>query len=446
MNTLVPTGSFSIGKKSNSTLVALLGSCIGVTLVDKEAGVGGLLHLLLPEPPGQGIPRTPEKYATTGIPVFIKALCDKGARPDSLVAAMAGGALLEPYSQLDFLLDIGGRTAEISERMLKDAGIRIVRRETGGVMGCKLSLDMMSFESLIEPILSQAGDSASVTFRTLDASSFDRAVESVKPIPQVALKILRMINDLEYDVDDIAHEVAKDQVLGAKVLRLCNSVFFGLKKKVDSIGHAIMLLGDKRFVRLAVSAGVEELFPESGGYSLSKGGLYFHALRMALLCESLGPYFDETSGGLSYTAGLLHDIGKVVLDQYMAPVFPLFYRKMSDDQLELVKVEKEAFGMDHCEAGLRLARRWGLPPNLSDAIAFHHRPEEAGEAKQLANLVYLGELILSKVLPGQDLEGLDSREVGRRLGGMGVDRSGLVGMIDGLPRQIFSSGSSEEFL
>lgn len=445
MNSIVSSGSYLIGKKSNSTLVALLGSCVGVTLVDKEAGVGGLLHILLPEPPGQGAPRTPEKYATTGIPVFINALCQQGARPDSLVAAMAGGALVAPYSHLDFNLDIGGRSAEISERLLREAGVRISFRETGGVMGCKLSLDMKNFESLIEPILSPGCDNVSMKFNAPDASSFDRAVEAVKPIPQVALKIIRMINDSEYDVDDIAHEVAKDQVLSAKVLRLCNSVFFGLKKKVDSIGHAIVLLGDKRFVRLAVSAGVEELFPESGGYSLCKGGLYYHALRMALLCESLGPYFDETSGGLAYTAGLVHDIGKVVLDQYMARVFPLFYRRMSEDGLELVMVEKEAFGMDHCEAGLRLARRWGLPSNLSDAIAYHHRPEAACEAKHLANLVYLGEFILSKVLPGQDLEGLDSREMGRRLGDMGVSRSGLVDMIDELPREIFSSAGSEEF-
>ena len=111
----VASGSFRIEGKKNEILEAYLGTCVGLTLVDRRAGVGGLLHILLPEPVSAGSVWQPETYAVTGVPLFIKALCDAGAQKKNLVASLAGGALVGPVSDVDLNLDIGGRTAEIVE-------------------------------------------------------------------------------------------------------------------------------------------------------------------------------------------------------------------------------------------------------------------------------------------------------------------------------------------
>ncbi len=441
--TLVPTGSFLIRTRATGSLDAILASCVGITIYDPEAEVGGLIHLLLPEPVNPAGSRNPEKYASTGLPIFLRTLCDAGASLGRMQASMAGGALVEPLSELDLILDIGGRTAEVAEKILDYNGIKVQRRETGGLLGCRLRLDLNTWESSIEPLGVLENNSCVEDLRIPSEDELDRKIERVKPIPQVALKLVRMINDPQYEVKDLAGEVLKDQVLSAKVLRLCNSVFFGLKSRVDSIDRAIVLLGDKRFLRLAVSASLEDIFPEKGGYSLCKGGIYHHALGMAMLLETLAGFYGRVSPGIAYTAGLLHDIGKVVLDQFLGPVLPLFYRRMNGEGIGLVRLEKDSFGFDHAEAGLRLAKRWGLPLSLRDAIGYHHCPERAKDAPELAELVYLGELIGSKVLPGKDLEHLDKDELAMRLKIMGMKRDEFSRLIDLVPKELFLASSSE---
>ena len=148
---LVRAGSYVISRKKQVVLRAILGTCIGVTLCDRLANVGGMIHLLLPEPTDITKPWHPEKYATTGLPIFIKALCEAGASRERMQAWIAGGALIDPVGEQDFVFDFGGRISEIVEEILHREGISIVAAETGGFFTCRLSLNLQTWESLIEP-------------------------------------------------------------------------------------------------------------------------------------------------------------------------------------------------------------------------------------------------------------------------------------------------------
>jgi chemotaxis receptor (MCP) glutamine deamidase CheD len=119
---LVPTGSFVISNRKNEIIDAYLGTCVGVTLCDRQANVGGLIHLLLPEPMGSEYMGKRENYALTGLPVFLQALCKEGASLERLEASVAGGALVGPLSETDTDLDIGGRTVEIIKDLLHKGG------------------------------------------------------------------------------------------------------------------------------------------------------------------------------------------------------------------------------------------------------------------------------------------------------------------------------------
>jgi putative nucleotidyltransferase with HDIG domain len=237
---------------------------------------------------------------------------------------------------------------------------------------------------------------------------------------------------------EIAEKVRMDQVLSAKVLRLCNSAFIALRKKVDSIDQALIMLGEKQILRLVVSISLERFFFDSGrGYSLCKGGLYYHALGTALVAEMLAKFSGKASPSIAYTAGLLHDIGKVVLDQYMVPAFLDFYRRTHTDGVALTDVEREMFGLDHTEAGRKLAERWSLPQNLIDTISQHHKPELGVEGADLTCLVYLADLIMSRFMVGKELERLDTKGLSLRMQSVGINPKQLSGIIDHIPLELF---------
>ena len=117
----VASGSYYLGKNQARLLNACLGTCVGVALFDKKAGVGGLIHLLLPEPITLESTFQPEKYASNGLPIFLNALYEAGASKEHLRAWIAGGALVGPILQRDLDFDIGGRTAEVARNILAAA-------------------------------------------------------------------------------------------------------------------------------------------------------------------------------------------------------------------------------------------------------------------------------------------------------------------------------------
>jgi chemotaxis receptor (MCP) glutamine deamidase CheD len=196
----VASGSFEVGKTQSRLLQAFLGTCVGVAVFDAKAGVGGLIHLLLPEPVGSCSVDQPERYATTGMPLFLKQLSDLGATRENMHAVVAGGALVGPLSTQDINLDIGGRTAEKAYVALHTEGIAVKRAETGGFFTCSIELDMEKWTCEIKP----AGFDVSLYESDSIKPVFDdvqQAIDSIRPIPQVALKVLRIIEDGTYDID-----------------------------------------------------------------------------------------------------------------------------------------------------------------------------------------------------------------------------------------------------
>ncbi len=438
----VPSGQYRIDGKKPVILEAILGTCVAVSLCDRHAHVGGLIHLLLAEPPDIHDTWEPLRYAGTGLPLFIQSLCEAGARVERLEAHMAGGALMGPLSASDLDLDIGGHTVEVVEQILKREGISVIRGETGGFFSCRLKLNLWSLESCIEPLDTPEDGLLEKRIKRPTKSEIEEAIKRVRPIPQIVLKIIRMIRDANVSMKEISAELRKDQVLSAKVIRLCNSAFLGSGQEIDAVDRALVFLGEKQFLQLIISSSVEDFFPATAkGYSLCKGGIYKHALGTALVSERLAGFAGGVPSDIAYTAGLLHDIGKVVLDQNMATAYPLFYRRIREDGVNLIDVEREEFGVDHARLGVRLGKEWSLPDNLIDVIRCHHNPEAATVDPLLCYVVYLADLIMSQFLAGQELERLNANELATRLGAMGIKPEQLPEIIDGIPSRFFRDAS-----
>ena len=439
----VASGSFEAGGNQPRLLQAFLGTCVGVAIIDATAGVGGLLHLLLPEPVSASVVDQPEKYATTGMPLFIDELSKLGAQPDNMKAVVAGGALVGPLTVQDMNLDIGGRTAEKVLDALNAQKIEIVNSETGGFFTCSLELDMQKWECRIRPAGFDADNIHTDNSPPLDLD-IQTAIETIRPIPQVALKVLRIIHEESYDIGKIADEVRKDQVISAKTIQLCNSAMFSKRQDVASLDHALVFLGQELFIKLVISAAVESYYSQCGnGYSLCKGGLYHHAIGTAIVAEKIARLTGKVVPAIAYTAGLLHDIGKVVLDQYIAGAYPLLYREFQDQPSELIEAELRILSVDHTITGEALAQNWSLPDILTEVIRFHHQPEKSTCDRALTTTVYLADLLLSRFHTGLELERMGTDNLVDHLSRLGLSTEQFGALVDLIPRKVFQSAEEK---
>ena len=439
---IVPSGHDFIGEKQGAILQADLGTCVGVAIWDRHAEVGGLIHLLLPEPPSSEPPWQPGIYATTGLPLFIERLCQDGATKANLEASFAGGALMGQASRVDLNLNIGGRTADIVETILSREKIAVHKSEIGGYFTCRLGLNLQTWETDIEPlgISTRSLDPDSKASQKLDLDQLGHDIKRVRPIPQIALKVLRMISEQTYSHGDVVKEIMQDQVMSAKIIGYCNSVFFGMRTRVDSIQRALFIVGEKWLLQLILTTAIEEFLSQTEeGYSLCKGGLFQHACGTAAVAKSLALFTGKVPPDLAYTAGLLHDIGKTVLDQFMHAKRPFFYRYMQTGDGDLIEAERELFGGTHPEVGEQLAVSWAIPETLTDAIAHHHQPEQATVEPDLTLLVYFADLIMSRFMVGQELERLSIDALRPRLSRIGMSPEQLPLLIDRLPHALQDS-------
>ena len=433
----MPSGTFHISEKRPLILQAFLGTCVGLAIHCDTTGVGGIIHLLLPEPTTPLAISRPEKYAASGVPLFIDALIAAGAHRDSLSASIAGGALVGPLSRQDLDLDIGGRTVEVARKMLNDANIMVVHSETGGFFTCCLNLDMTCGQVNIDPA-GQSKLSTDEQVHTATKKEIKAAMNALKPIPQVALKVMRLLDENRYDIESIANEIRKDQVITGRMLQLANSAMFAAKKEITSLDHAIVFLGQDMLVKLVLSAAVQGYYEQSMmGYALCKGGIYYHSLGCAQVAEMLALKTQREAPAKAYTAGLLHDIGKVVLDQYVASAYPLFYRDILEEEDNVLSIERNLLGMDHTEVGSLLAQQWSFPGALEEVIRHHHQPHRSDDYNDLSAIVYLADLLMSRFHTGLEIERLETESLGHHLETLGLSHEKLGELVDSIPLTTF---------
>ncbi|MDY0361988.1 MAG: HDOD domain-containing protein [Desulforegulaceae bacterium] len=395
-NIIVRSGTSFISKQQNKILKANLGSCIGIALFDKVNKVGGILHTLLPEPYSNFID-TEEKYASTGLPKFIDELIKSGADINSLEACVAGGAFPGEPDNFDYYLNLGGQTAEKVSKILNFFKIKIIQWETGGFFSSYLTLNLNNFEASITPVAEYCIENeTNHSFKKPEKNEIEKKADHIKPIPQIVIKIINMINSKSAGLKEIGKEIKKDQVISAKALQLSNSAAFEVAYPVQSIDEAILRIGEKNIVKHILNHYIKEFFSSSDhGYSLCKGGLFHHSISTALINEKLCAFTQMESPQIGYTAGLLHDLGKILLDQYVSDSRPLFYRELIKKNKNITAAEEKLFGINHCEAGLIIAKKWNLPQLILDVIKYHHSPENAQENKNIIILTHISDILSS---------------------------------------------------
>lgn len=439
----VASGTYRIDTKKPLILQAFLGTCVAVAVFDDKKGVGGILHSLLPEPVSSGFPLCPGKYISTGLPQFLKELQTRGATPRNMKAYIAGGALIGPLNQQDVCLNIGGRSAQMAGKLLQEQGVPIVKSETGGFMGYSLNLNMEEWSCDISPAVPFELTLHQKNFNNRPPSLADlrKKIANLQPVPQIIFSILKMTHEENISIRELAAEVRKDQVLTARTIHLCNSALFSVRRKIDSIDDAIAILGHDIFSSLILSVAVKSYFDHaSTGYSLSKGGLYHHALGTAIISKKLAEMaLPAVQPTVAYTAGLLHDIGKVVLDQFVMNTFPLFYRILMEEKRPIIEAEKKILGTDHTVIGGELAESWDFSETLTQVIKNHHSRPAENQTGGLSSLVALANLLMHMFSAGPELYLVDTGHLEPLLTINGLSIPQFPDIVDAIPIQSLSA-------
>ena len=241
----------------------------------------------------------------------------------------------------------------------------------------------------------------------LDISLITQSIKDVPALPHVVTRVMELSQDPNANAQDVSRVLEQDQSMTARVLRLANSAFYGFPRRISSVTDATIYLGFKTLQSILMAASVSSLMNrEMSGYVMEAGGLWRHSQTVAFASRLLAkkakfPYVD-----LAYTAGLLHDIGKIVLDNYLKEEYAAVVKRVEAEDKTFVEVEQEILGIDHTEVGAKVAERWNLPAELCEAIYCHHAPEKAEINKPLACIVHLADIITLTIGIGIGIGGL----------------------------------------
>ncbi|MCR4399772.1 MAG: HDOD domain-containing protein [Syntrophomonadaceae bacterium] len=233
------------------------------------------------------------------------------------------------------------------------------------------------------------------------------AVEEIPALPQVLLRVMKVSEDPNSTAQDMHNVITQDQGLTARVLRLANSAFYGFPRRINTVTEATVLLGFRTIRSIALAASVSDLLGrEVAGYALAPGELWRHSQASAIAARHLARTLKHPNPEVAYTAALLHDIGKVVLNRYLQAAYHQVLETVTGSGLSFSEAEERVLGFTHAQVGARVADKWNLPPELVEAIACHHLPEEAQVDPLLTALVHVADAVAMMMGLGLGVDGL----------------------------------------
>ncbi len=212
-------------------------------------------------------------------------------------------------------------------------------------------------------------------------------------MPKAGIKLRALLSKKDVSIDEIERILRHDPGLAANVLRLANSAFFGMPAKVTTLKHAVILLGVKRFSKIAVGACMYKTMDTAvEGYGLSPGELWLHSIAVSTTAEALAKNRKLAETNDFFTPALLHDLGKLVLGKFVKAEQPKIDSLVAKG-VPFVIAEKEVLKTDHAEIGALILSKWSFPDDLINAVRWHHYPEGIENSNLHPEIVYLANLL-----------------------------------------------------
>lgn len=206
--------------------------------------------------------------------------------------------------------------------------------------------------------------------------SIDKIVATIgdlPAIPDVVAQVIELTDDPNIAVSEVSTLIERDPALTAKLLKVSNSSYYGMRQVVGTLKLALVILGVREVRNIVLGiAVIETLQHPSTERLLVREGLWDHCTRVASLAKRLGVHMELSLQGEDFIAGLLHDIGKLILWKELRDDYVAVYERAKKENKPLHELEYEQFGFDHADAAAAISEIWGLPDSLTNALACHH--------------------------------------------------------------------------
>ena len=238
----------------------------------------------------------------------------------------------------------------------------------------------------------------------------------ISSVQNIVSGVTKIINDPKSSAKDFKEIIQIDPPLTARLLKLANSVYYSPRTRISEIQQAIIWVGYDALKELALSQKVFEVF--DGGSTIegySRTLLWKHSVTVALLGKMIYRKEFREKGENIYVAGLLHDIGIIVLDQFCEDEFRLILSKTKTEKTNHTKIEKKVLGFDHTEIGKAMTHNWNLPQELAEVIGCHHNPDNiAQEFARLGSTLYVADYVCQQKGLGYGDSPIRDKELFRR--------------------------------
>jgi putative nucleotidyltransferase with HDIG domain len=231
------------------------------------------------------------------------------------------------------------------------------------------------------------------------------SARKLPPFPDVVGKLLPLIQKMA-PLNEIEAVIKYDQAITAKVLALSQSPYYARLHPIRSLRDAMLWLGQRQLIQVITVACSARYFKGDGsGYDLREGELWQHSVGVALMAEMVAQRTGLQDIFTVYTAALLHDIGKTLLNLHVNNYFDVILPLIQKEKIRFVDAERLLFGIDHQELGATIARRWRFPAEVVAAIGYHHYPREAKKNRDVAATVYVANRMVSAMGIGCGVDG-----------------------------------------
>jgi len=220
-----------------------------------------------------------------------------------------------------------------------------------------------------------------------------KSIERIPAFPATIQKVIELLHDEDYRVDDVVRVIGYDQAIAANILKISNSAYFGVRQRIRTIHEAVVYLGQQQLIRAVQTAGISKFYQKGGrGYVARTADLWEHAVAVAIMSQILSRRIKGREDSALYTTALLHDIGKIILGEYVQQSFDRIVSRVNDGHCSFLEAEEEILGINHAQVGGWIASHWHFPEEIREAIAHHHRPDLlAREGKTDVWIVYLAD-------------------------------------------------------
>lgn len=242
---------------------------------------------------------------------------------------------------------------------------------------------------------------------TLSLDKILNDIDAIPAMPITITKALQIINSPDVGPKELADVIVEDQNITATLLKYSNSALYGLSRKISTVSEAVVLLGFSTVKSILLASAVGRVMDKNfPGYALERGELWRHSLTVALVSKTIAKKVKYPQIEQAFVAGLIHDIGKVILHSHVSDKYEEIVKVVENEQISFMNAEKRLLDYSHAEVGAMLAEKWNFPSDLVESIAFHHSPLSDGVTSYLPAIIHVADTIALMLGIGIGSDGL----------------------------------------